>query len=119
MKVGELREVLKHQSKQGLIELVVDLYKHNDKVKERLGERFDSFQETRSHTGNVASLAAMKAWLAIPESMRSRFVQNVYCRRCGETTIRDYTVELDQHFIVLEGVCAHCGSKVARSIERD
>ena len=73
-----------------------------------------------SNKNNVQSFAAMKEWLAIPETFRTRLLSNVYCGNCGDvTTIIDYSVNLEKLGIVLDGKCKTCQHKVARVIERE
>jgi hypothetical protein len=71
-----------------------------------------------SNKNNVQSFAAMKEWLAIPETFRTRLLSNVFCGNCsGVTTIIDYSVNLEKLGIVLEGKCKTCQQKVARVID--
>ncbi|MGO4500104.1 hypothetical protein AB4114_29975 [Paenibacillus sp. 2RAB27] len=73
-----------------------------------------------SKKNNIQSFAAMKEWLAIPETFRTRLLSNVYCAKCmGETTIIDYSVNLEKIGIVLDGICKTCQKKVERVIERE
>ncbi|WP_374055053.1 hypothetical protein [Rossellomorea sp. FM04394] len=60
---------------------------------------------------------AHKRWMTKPAHIREKFEGNVYCRACGVTTIVDYSVDSDNHNIVLKGSCKTCGGKVARVIE--
>ncbi|MGF3105007.1 hypothetical protein [Rossellomorea sp. DUT-2] len=60
---------------------------------------------------------AHKRWMALPGHIRKKFEGNVFCRSCGVTTIVDYSVDSDNHNLVLEGSCMTCGRKVARVIE--
>lgn len=69
---------------------------------------------------NIQSFAAMKEWLAIPESFRKRLISNVYCAKCkGETTIVNFSVVPDKLGVVLQGNCKTCDHAVARVIERE
>ncbi|MGM0854936.1 MAG: hypothetical protein ACQEWI_20410 [Bacillota bacterium] len=54
----------------------------------------------------------------MPEHIRKKFEGNVFCPACGVTTIVDYSVDSDNHNIVLKGSCKTCGRKVARVIEQ-
>lgn len=72
-----------------------------------------------SNKSNVASFAAMKDWLAIPATFRTRLLSNVYCTKCsGETTVVEYTVKPDKLGVVLEGKCKKCLHDVVRLVER-
>jgi len=47
----------------------------------------------------------------------TRLVENVYCGKCGETTIVEYTINDDKFGIILNGKCKQCGESVVRLIE--
>jgi ribosomal protein S27AE len=46
-------------------------------------------------------------------------VNNVYCSKCGMTTIVDYGIQDDRLGLVLKGLCQKCGGSVARLVEDD
>ena len=46
-------------------------------------------------------------------------VTNVFCAKCGVTTIVSYIIEKLQSDIVLQGNCVKCNNKVARVVEFD
>ena len=48
---------------------------------------------------------------------QKKLLANVFCGKCGTTTITDYTIENCQSDIVLCGKCAKCGVNVARVVE--
>lgn len=59
---------------------------------------------------------AHKRWMSLPGHIRKKF-EEVFCPACVVTTVVDYSVNSDNHIIVLKGSCKKCGSKVARVIE--
>ncbi|MCZ8516140.1 DUF6155 family protein [Paenibacillus filicis] len=66
----------------------------------------------------IISYAAMNKWLKIPEEIRQKYIHNVWCGKCsGVTTISDFSVQLDNYGIMLQGSCSNCGHQVARVIE--
>ena len=60
---------------------------------------------------------AKKRWLAIPSELRKKLESNVFCVNCGETTITNYEVDSEDHYIILRGYCQSCNGKVARVID--
>jgi len=62
---------------------------------------------------------AKKRWESIPRIHRERIIRNVWCGGCmGSTTIVDYTGQIKKEDLILRGICATCGHKVARLIEK-
>jgi hypothetical protein len=118
MKVNELKAQLNKLTQPELIQLLVDCCKSNEDVKNLVAKKLMGSEDKPAT--NTKSFAAMKEWLAIPEPMRNRLIQNVFCGPCkGVTAIKDFTVNPDKHGIILKGVCKTCGSPVARVIERE
>jgi hypothetical protein len=68
---------------------------------------------------NISDIAAIRKWNSIPEDIRKRLLQNVYCGNCGVTTIAPgYTITQQKRLgILLNGKCAKCGQDVCRVIE--
>lgn len=60
---------------------------------------------------------ALRKWKAVPADVRKRFEENVFCGKCMETTIENYTVELDGDVFTLKGKCATCKRDVVRVID--
>ena len=60
---------------------------------------------------------AVQKWNEIPKDVQDRLVENVYCGKCGETTIVEYTINDDKFGIILNGKCKQCGESVVRLIE--
>jgi hypothetical protein len=58
-----------------------------------------------------------KKWYGIPQHIREKLEKNVFCVKCGETTITEYVVKPSGPDIVLEGKCIQCDGKVARVID--
>ncbi|MBP1995717.1 DUF6933 domain-containing protein [Paenibacillus eucommiae] len=85
--------------------------------KEKSSKEKKNAGKQEGNTGAI-SMAAMKKWLAIPENTRREYTKNAWCWKCSdEATIKDYSVELDKHGIILEGKCASCDSEISRYIE--
>jgi hypothetical protein len=73
-----------------------------------------------NNSNNIISFEAMKRWLGIDEATRNELIRNVWCTKCrGETTIHNFSVEMDKFGIVLEGLCVKCNHSVARMIENE
>jgi len=66
---------------------------------------------------SVSDINAEKKWRKLPKELRQRLIQNVFCTKCFETTIVDYSVLDDEHGILLTGKCKTCGKDVARVVE--
>lgn len=66
---------------------------------------------------NMSDIEAIKKWNEIPEEIQKILLGNVFCSNCGETTIVDYTINYVDVGIVLKGICAECGERVARVID--
>lgn len=78
----------------------------------------DKEEEDDGDVSGVISYAAMNKWIKIPEDTRLKYIHNVWCGKCsGITAIKNYSVQMNTHGIVLEGSCSTCGHKVARLIE--
>ncbi|MCA1031380.1 hypothetical protein LCL95_10115 [Bacillus timonensis] len=60
---------------------------------------------------------AVKRWMALPSNERKMFEENVFCSKCGVTTIVDYEVDSINHQLVLKGHCKNCKKMVARIID--
>jgi hypothetical protein len=68
-------------------------------------------------SGQFTPRAAL-LWSAIPSAKRELLLANVFCVRCrGSVTIVDFTGEEQHGDVILRGVCAQCGHKVARVVE--
>ncbi|MHB1664977.1 MAG: hypothetical protein ACYCT7_06935 [bacterium] len=61
----------------------------------------------------------MQKWLNLPEEIKEKLINNVYCSVCGMTAIVDYTIVLNEYYcdVVLKGKCKHCGKEVGRLVE--
>lgn len=66
---------------------------------------------------NVIDIIAAKKWGKIPSDRQQLLINNVFCSKCGVTTIIDYSMHNDRYGILLKGRCKKCGKKVARLIE--
>lgn len=66
---------------------------------------------------SVVDLKAIKKWNQIPIEMQNKLIDNVFCGKCGVTTITDYAMTNDKYGVLLEGKCKKCDGPVARLIE--
>jgi uncharacterized protein YdhG (YjbR/CyaY superfamily) len=65
----------------------------------------------------ITDMKAMKKWSKIPSNVQQMLIDNVFCPKCGMTTIVDYGVQNDRFGLVLKGSCKLCGGRVARFVE--
>ena len=136
MKIRALRSQLKTLDKAELMEILVQIYKVlpkelieeeliDDIIADRSGylelRQREKEEEKRYRQAyqaeNVTHLAALQKWKAIPEYGRRLLLNNVWCSRCGETWLKEYTVEPSGPDIVLRGKCPTCHHDVARHVE--
>jgi ribosomal protein S27AE len=70
---------------------------------------------------NISDINAVRKWNSIPDDIRKKLLQNVYCRRCGVTSIAaGYSITEEKGLgILLNGKCSKCGDIVCRVIEDD
>jgi len=66
---------------------------------------------------SIVDLEAARKWKKFPKDLQKRFVNNVFCKNCFETTIVDYSIKSKEGGILLEGKCKACHEDVARFIE--
>ena len=66
---------------------------------------------------NIIDIIAARKWAKIPPDRQRKLVSNVYCTKCGITTIVDYSMYNRSYGIFLKGKCKNCGSTVARTID--
>ncbi len=61
---------------------------------------------------------ALEVWKKISETHQKKLLKNVWCSNCADsTTIVDYTGNVQQGPLILNGFCEKCGHNVARVIE--
>ena len=68
-------------------------------------------------SSSVSDIEGLKKWSKIPLDNQRRLIDNVFCSKCGITTIVDYGVHNDRFGCVLKGHCKKCGGDVARYVE--
>lgn len=64
-------------------------------------------------------IRALKKWKTIEKRHQALLLDNVFCGKCGVTTIVDYSFQDDQFGLIIKGKCKNCGSKIARYVEID
>lgn len=62
-------------------------------------------------------IPAEAKWSTISDINQKKLLDNVFCGKCGVTTIVDYKIENSRSDIVLQGKCKKCGGKIARVVE--
>jgi len=65
----------------------------------------------------VSDFKALQKWAKIPKNIQQIMTSNVFCPKCGVTTIVNYTINDDKYGILLIGTCIKCGSEVRRLVE--
>ena len=61
---------------------------------------------------------ARKIWTLIPKYNQEKLLHAAWCSTCAkQTTIVEFTGQIQEGDLVLTGKCEQCGSKVARIIE--
>jgi hypothetical protein len=66
---------------------------------------------------SVTDLHAAKKWSKLPQDLKNKLLENVFCSNCGVTTIVEYTLHNDKFGVLLKGKCKKCGMDVARLVE--
>lgn len=88
----------------------------NGSFEERIFLEYVENGDTMNST-TVSDIKALKKWGQIPDYARDIILSNVYCSKCGNTTVVDYSMHSDRLGIVISGKCVSCGSKVVRVVE--
>ena len=65
----------------------------------------------------ISDMKALKKWAKIPHNIQQLLISNVFCSKCGVTTIVDFGIHNDRLGMVLKGHCKKCGGGVARFVE--
>ncbi|HZK54130.1 MAG TPA: DUF1801 domain-containing protein [Desulfosporosinus sp.] len=87
------------------VEVLIDVIK----------EVVDYHNARRSDT--VTDIKALKKWATVPLEMQQKIIANVFCSKCGVTTMVNYSLHDDRFGIALKGKCKKCGAVVARFVE--
>jgi hypothetical protein len=66
---------------------------------------------------SVTDLRAAQKWSKLPQELKHKLLENVFCSSCGVTTIVEYTLHDDKFGILIKGKCKKCGIEVARLVE--
>jgi len=66
---------------------------------------------------SVIDFKATQKWSKIPSNIQLLLINNVFCPKCGLTTIVEYTLHDEKFGVLLKGKCKKCGSDVARLVE--
>jgi len=66
---------------------------------------------------SVTDIKAAKKWAKMPPGTQQMLINNVFCSKCGVTTIVDYALHNDRFGVVLKGKCKKCGGDIARFVE--
>lgn len=92
-------------SEQATVEILIDAIK----------EVVQYHSAQRSNV--VTDLQAVRKWKKKPPHIQQLLINNVFCGKCGVTTIVDYVLQNDRFGTVLKGKCKKCGQDVARVVE--
>jgi uncharacterized protein YdhG (YjbR/CyaY superfamily) len=68
-------------------------------------------------SSTVLDMKGIKKWAKIPPNMQHILINNVFCSKCGVTTIVDYGIHNERFGVLLKGHCKKCGGSVARFVE--
>jgi uncharacterized protein YdhG (YjbR/CyaY superfamily) len=74
------------------------------------------YHKSKQPPGN-SDIKALKKWVKFASNIQQMLIDNVYCSKCGMTTIVDYGIHNDRFGLVLKGSCKKCGGSVARFVE--
>ncbi|WP_066255464.1 RQC-minor-1 family DNA-binding protein [Neobacillus drentensis] len=103
---------------------ILDAWQTNEfkKVRTKIQEVIEILEKVEEKLKRVdqevISFSANKQWLSIPENIRRKLEQNVWCSSCSDVVkIESYIVKEFSTGIVLEGKCQKCGHDVARVID--
>lgn len=92
-----------------------------DGCDERTVERFVREEmeadEWRAGEG-ITEFEAFKAWRELPDGEKRILLTTAFCHNCGTATFSPgYAVRRGKWGLVVEGTCAKCGSRIARTRE--
>ncbi|RMD01107.1 hypothetical protein D9O40_09065 [Clostridium autoethanogenum] len=65
----------------------------------------------------IIDFKAAQKWAKVPKNIQQLIIKNVFCSKCGVTTIVEYTINNDKFGILLKGKCKKCGNDVRRLVE--
>lgn len=65
----------------------------------------------------VTDFKAAQKWTKIPKNIKQLIINNVFCSKCGVTTIVEYTINDEKFGVLLKGKCKKCGNDVRRLVE--
>jgi len=65
----------------------------------------------------ASDIEALRKWSKLSTNIKNRLLSNVFCSNCFTTTVINYDIVLHEEGILIQGICRHCGHKVARVVE--
>lgn len=66
----------------------------------------------------MTDIEALRIWKSYPEDIKEMWLNNAFCRNCGNASFRKgYTLRKGKFGVVIEGNCSNCGEKIARSCD--
>jgi hypothetical protein len=66
----------------------------------------------------IFAIEVEKRWNKIPEAMKNRILNTVWCSNCAESTsIILESSKMEQKDLIVRGKCKACGHKVCRVVE--
>ena len=64
------------------------------------------------------SQEAMQRWNQIPDDVKPKLLENVYCSKCKDTVkIGNFEASMIEADLILKGKCSICNNNIARLIE--
>lgn len=68
----------------------------------------------------IQTTQAKVIWESIPQPVRLKLLNNVFCVECKKTTgVGKIKMTVESGDLLINGVCTSCGSKVARLVESE
>jgi len=86
------------------------------KEKKRPKKGADNVINLFSETNNPT---AEEKWDYLSEEVQDKIINNVFCIKCGITSIINYTISQELTGIIMHGKCAKCSTSVIRIIEEE
>ncbi|HLR54454.1 MAG TPA: hypothetical protein VK078_06980 [Pseudogracilibacillus sp.] len=65
----------------------------------------------------IIDMEAARKWRKLSKEIQQRFIHNVFCSNCMDTTIVDYSIRNQENGVLLQGKCKTCHQDIARLIE--
>jgi len=67
----------------------------------------------------IIDFKAAQKWSKVPKNIQEQILKNVFCSKCGVSTIVEYSIQDDKLGILLKGKCNKCGNDIGRFVENE